>query len=98
MTSVRNQHPHPSREGPASDELRWGHPLLRFARFLGGAGFWLSHGLVVAGVVALLLTAWLDLQVSEVLIVLTIMVSGIAWLFAFAGWLARRSLGRGGDK
>ena len=88
MKSLENEHP--TRLGHASDERRWGHPLLGFARFLVGTGFWISHGVIVVGVVAVLLLTWFDATINDTVGALARMLFRVACLFAFAGWLARR--------
>ena len=57
MTTLKNKHP--SRSGLLFDR-RWGHPLLGFARFLAGVGFWISHVVIVVGVVSVLLLTWFE--------------------------------------
>ncbi len=88
MKTLRNKHP--SQSGLLF-ERRWGHPLLGFARFLTGAGFWISHGVIVAGAVAVLLLTWFDATIHQAAATMGTMAFGVALLFAFAGWIARCS-------
>lgn len=86
MKTLKNKHPSRSR---LLFERRWSHPLLGFARFLAGAGFWISHVVIVAGVIGVLLLGWFDAIVNETVGTLATMAFGVALLFAFAGWIAR---------
>lgn len=88
MKTPKNKHP--SRSG-LPFERRWGHPLLGFARFLAGAGFWISHIVIVAGVVGVLLSTWFDATIDETAATMATMAFGVAAFFAFAGWIARCS-------
>ena len=72
-------------------EYRWGHPLLGFARFMGGTGFWISHAVIVSSVAGVLLLRWLETTVHQPVGTLATMTFGVAFQFAFAGWIARRS-------
>ena len=78
-------------ESDLSFERRWGHPLLGFARFLGGAGFWISHVVIVSSVAGVLLLMWFDTTINKTIGTLATMTFGVALLFAFAGWIARCS-------
>ena len=72
-------------------EYRWGHPLPGFARFLGGTGFWISHAVIVSSVAGVLLLRWIETTLNQTIVTLATMMFGVALLFAFAGWIARRS-------
>lgn len=71
--------------------VRWGHPLIGFARCLAGSGFWISHFVIVAGVVTVLLLTWFDATIHQTAATIATMAFGVACLFAFAGWIARCS-------
>ena len=81
---------HPSASGPLF-EHHWGHPILDFARFLTGTGFWISHAVIVLSVAGVLLMMWFDTTINSTVGTLAILTFGVALLFAFAGWIARCS-------
>lgn len=70
-------------------ERRWGHPLLEFARWLAGTGFWISHFVIATGLTALALLTWFDVTVHQTAATIGTMTFGVALLFGFAGWIAR---------
>ena len=81
---------HCSRYVPFMERLS-GHPLRGFARILGGAGFWISHVIIVSGVAVVLRLMWSDTTINRTIETLATMMFGVALLFAFAGWIAGRS-------
>lgn len=76
-------------ESDLSFEHRSGHPLFGFARFLGGAGSWISHAVIVSGVAGVLLLMWFDTTINKTIGTAATMTFGVAMLFAFAGRIAR---------
>lgn len=75
----------------SSLERRWAHPLFRF---LGGVGFWIAHVVVAIGVIVVTLLTLFGVQIHgrwAIAAAAALIVFGYAVLFAFAGWIARRS-------
>ncbi len=70
-------------------ERRWGDPLLEFARWLAGTGFWISHLVIVTALAALVVLIWFDVTVHQTAPTMETMTFGLASLFGFAGWIAR---------
>ena len=91
MSEMKSPKNEPTSGSGRSSERRWGHPLLGFARFLAGAGFWISHAIIVVGMVAVLLLTWSGATLDDITATLATMLFGVALLFAFAGWIARCS-------
>jgi len=78
--------------GQRSTEPRWGHPLIGFAHFLAGTGFWFFHVVIIIAALAVLLLTWCGTNIDGIrAVVATVgtLVLGVATLFAFAGWIAR---------
>ncbi len=71
-----------------SIERRWRHPLVSF---LSGVGFWISHVVVVIGIIVVAVLTWFDVRIDGAWAIFApaaAMVFGYAMLFAFAGWIA----------
>ena len=70
-------------------ERRWGHPLLEFARWLAGTGFWICHFVIATTLIALVLLTLFDVTVHRIAATLGTMIFGVVLLLGFVGWTAR---------